>query len=531
MLVPAGEGADLRLDAGRPDAQPGRQGPRELALFARRKGDTWFLAAMNGPAARTIRVPLSFLGAGRYQSALVREESDGSTVRVESVAHTQQDTITLVLQAGKLYDQANELERAETVLATLECAGNSRVFLTPKPPGVLWELGAVGTAEWTGVPLAAVLEKAGVQGKAVEVILEGADSGEVKDPPTSPGVIHFARSLPLDKALDPNTLLAWRMNGELLTPRHGFPLRLVVPGWYGMASVKWLTRITVLDAPHTGYQNAQAYRRRASADDPGEPREHGLTFLPLLGGERSPGWNGRARGALSGLTFETTPEDVLRAALEGAIRFHGHRSPATPDQAPSATRAEALADLVAAWSAANQRAHRATIGGKLDRRAEGRPSIHFLAFDRQEDVAIGRVAGNEFQFESGEFFEQQWKVMGVGAGSGCAGDQFLVVEIARVDPGGHGTEAAQGGGRRHREYSGRCGERVCRRHRFDEHRVHHSDGRRRHNGTDGQCHRRGQHRHDLVHGEPDAHERLHEVADANRVAQVTVVHSVPTGRA
>jgi DMSO/TMAO reductase YedYZ molybdopterin-dependent catalytic subunit len=156
------------------------------------------------------------------------------------------------------YDDLKKLP-AKTLTATLECAGNSRVFLVPKPTGVLWELGAVGTAEWTGVPLAVVLDRAGIKAGAVEVILEGADSGEVKDPPTSPGVIHFARSLPLEKARKPEVLLAYRMNGEDLPAAHGFPLRGVVAGWYGMASVKWLTRLIVTERPYLGYYQSLDY--------------------------------------------------------------------------------------------------------------------------------------------------------------------------------------------------------------------------------------------------------------------------------
>jgi DMSO/TMAO reductase YedYZ molybdopterin-dependent catalytic subunit len=156
------------------------------------------------------------------------------------------------------YDELKKLP-SKTVTATLECAGNSRVFLVPKPVGVLWELGAVGTAEWTGVPLATVLERAGIQANAVEVVLEGADAGEVKDPPQSPGAIHFARSLPLVKARQPEVLLAYRMNGEDLSPAHGFPLRAVVPGWYGMASIKWLTRIVVVERPFVGFFQSLDY--------------------------------------------------------------------------------------------------------------------------------------------------------------------------------------------------------------------------------------------------------------------------------
>lgn len=141
---------------------------------------------------------------------------------------------------------------------TLECAGNGRVYLTPPVRGVAWQSGAVGTAEWTGCPLAKVLEKAGVESRAVEVVLEGADSGTVADPP-SPGPIAFARSLPVEKALRPEVLLAWGMNGAPLAPRHGAPLRAVVGGWYGMASVKWLKRILVVTEPFQGFYQTLDY--------------------------------------------------------------------------------------------------------------------------------------------------------------------------------------------------------------------------------------------------------------------------------
>jgi DMSO/TMAO reductase YedYZ molybdopterin-dependent catalytic subunit len=150
------------------------------------------------------------------------------------------------------YDDLTKMP-SRTQVALLECAGNSRGFLTPKAKGVQWELGAVGNAEWTGVPLAAVLDRAGIKKGAVEVVLEGADEGEIKEDPKSPGKIHFARSLPLEKARKPEVLLAHRMNGKELPPAHGFPVRAVVAGWYGMASVKWLTRIVVTDQPFQGF--------------------------------------------------------------------------------------------------------------------------------------------------------------------------------------------------------------------------------------------------------------------------------------
>jgi DMSO/TMAO reductase YedYZ molybdopterin-dependent catalytic subunit len=142
---------------------------------------------------------------------------------------------------------------AVTQAATLECAGNSRSFLTPPTKGVQWGLGAVSNAKWTGVPLGVLLKKAGIRRSAVDVILEGADSGEPKDPPKPSGPIHFARSIPLTKALQPEVLIAHQMNGTPLPPAHGFPARAVVPGWYAVASIKWLTRLIVTERPFQGH--------------------------------------------------------------------------------------------------------------------------------------------------------------------------------------------------------------------------------------------------------------------------------------
>jgi DMSO/TMAO reductase YedYZ molybdopterin-dependent catalytic subunit len=155
------------------------------------------------------------------------------------------------------YDELRALPQ-KTVAATLECAGNSRVFLVPKVKGTQWELGAVGNAEWTGVSLGDLLQKAGIKTGAVEVILEGADSGAIAEPPRPAGRIHFARSVPLGKALD-DVLLAFEMNGAPLTPAHGFPLRAIVPGWYGMAAIKWLQRIVVTERPFHGYYQTVDY--------------------------------------------------------------------------------------------------------------------------------------------------------------------------------------------------------------------------------------------------------------------------------
>src|SRR5262249_48730465 len=131
------------------------------------------------------------------------------------------------------YDDIRRMP-TRTLTATLECAGNGRSFLVPKESGVQWGAGAVGIAEWGGVPLAAVLERAGLKEAAAGGVLEGADRGEVKGPPKSPGVISFARGLPLARARRPEVLLAYKMNGKDLPAAHGFPLRAVVAGWYGM---------------------------------------------------------------------------------------------------------------------------------------------------------------------------------------------------------------------------------------------------------------------------------------------------------
>ena len=155
------------------------------------------------------------------------------------------------------HDELQELP-AKTIPATLECAGNSRVFLVPKVKGTQWELGAVGNAEWTGVSLGELLRQAGVKSGAIEVILEGADSGAIAEPPRPAGKIHFARSIPLGKAMD-DVLLAFRMNGQPLAPAHGFPLRAIVPGWYGMAAIKWLERVVVTDRPFNGYYQTVDY--------------------------------------------------------------------------------------------------------------------------------------------------------------------------------------------------------------------------------------------------------------------------------
>ena len=157
-------------------------------------------------------------------------------------------------------------EATTTQRVTFECAGNGRAKLDPRPVSQPWLDEAVGTAAWTGVPLAAVLRRAGVRPGAVDVVFTGADHGVER------GVEQdYQRALSVEDATADGVMLVHTMNGQPLPPQHGAPLRLVVPGWYGMTQVKWLTRITVLDEPFTGYQNATAYRVTRAPDDPGEP--------------------------------------------------------------------------------------------------------------------------------------------------------------------------------------------------------------------------------------------------------------------
>jgi sulfane dehydrogenase subunit SoxC len=155
---------------------------------------------------------------------------------------------------------------ATTLRVTMECAGNGRGQLAPRYPSVPWLEEGVSTADWTGVPLAALLQEASLSERATHVVFHGADRG------FDAGVEHhFARSLAVPEALRPDVLVAYAMNGAPLPPQHGAPLRLVVPRWYGMASVKWLKAVEVVDRPFEGFQQARGYHFRRHADEKGEP--------------------------------------------------------------------------------------------------------------------------------------------------------------------------------------------------------------------------------------------------------------------
>jgi DMSO/TMAO reductase YedYZ molybdopterin-dependent catalytic subunit len=184
-----------------------------------------------------------------------------------------------------------------TAVVTLECAGNGRAGLWPPVPGEQWGLGAVSTAEWTGVPLTELLDRAGVRATAREVIFRGADCGQVGG---HGGRVRFERSLPIAQLGQAGAMLAYAMNSEELPAAHGYPLRLVVPGWYAVASVKWLTGIDLTDRPFRGHFQTDRYHTY------GNPlslqRVRSLITEPAHGGTAEPGdivirglaWSGAA---------------------------------------------------------------------------------------------------------------------------------------------------------------------------------------------------------------------------------------------
>ncbi|HTU44443.1 MAG TPA: sulfite oxidase [Bryobacteraceae bacterium] len=149
-----------------------------------------------------------------------------------------------------------------TVAATLECTGNARGLFRPRVPGIQWGRGAIGNAEWSGPRLSDVLKLAGADGNASWVTVNGADVGVAKTP-------DFIRSFKMEKALHPATLLALQMNGQPLPDLHGFPVRLVVPGWDGTSWVKWVTTLSIANEPDTGFFMNPAYRFPKHAVPPG----------------------------------------------------------------------------------------------------------------------------------------------------------------------------------------------------------------------------------------------------------------------
>jgi sulfite oxidase len=213
------------------------------------------------PEPFNAETPPRALTLGRTPTPAFYVRSNHSEPELPGAAHrlTVEGAVeaAFTLEVGEL---ARLPKRSLTV--TLECAGNGRTGMSPLPEGEPWQQGAVGTAIWTGVPLAEVLAKARLRREVVEVLIEGADGKGSK---------RFARSLPLSKAMHPDTLLALEMNGAPLPRAHGAPVRLVVPGWYGMASVKWVRRVEALTQPFDGYYQRERYIYDTAAGREPEP--------------------------------------------------------------------------------------------------------------------------------------------------------------------------------------------------------------------------------------------------------------------
>jgi DMSO/TMAO reductase YedYZ molybdopterin-dependent catalytic subunit len=219
--------------------------------------------------------------------------------------------------------------RAQPVV--LECAGHRRAELSPRTPGLQWGTGAVSEAVWAGVPLRDLLMRAGIGPRAREVVLQGADRGPFAG---LAGTHSYARSLPLRKALDPDTILAVEMNGRPIPPEYGGPVRAVVPGWYATDSVKWLERITVSDGEFDGPFQALDYRF-ATVDDagPGVRMErmpvHSLVTDPAGAAVLDPGtarvrgiaWSGG--GAITRVDVRIDDEPWRAAAIIARRGRHG----------------------------------------------------------------------------------------------------------------------------------------------------------------------------------------------------------------
>ena len=257
---------------------------------------------------------------------------------------------------------AEELRRAfpaVTITSVLQCAGNGRRFHTPRVPGVQWGHGAMGQATFTGVRLRDLLAKAGASEGAAHVHLAGADA------PPRPSVPAFVRGIPMARALDPSTLVAWEMNGQPLTLAHGAPLRLVVPGWAGDHWVKWLTKLVVAKEEPEGFYMRTAYKMPASPVAPGsavKPEDmRSLTTFPVKSIIARPAEGGRTAAG---------PQELAGCAFSG--------------DAPIA-KVEVSTDGGATWSAA-----------KLEGKAEvGRWQIWRHPFEAKAGRATAMVRATD----------------------------------------------------------------------------------------------------------------------------------------
>lgn len=207
-----------------------------------------------------------------------------------------------------------------TELVTVECAGNGRLLMEQVPDGTPWGLGAVSIGEFAGVPLRKVLDMVAWEDSVTEFVFTGADRGTVEPE----GEINYQFSLDAETALGDGPLLAWSMNGEPLAANHGAPLRLLVPGMYGMCSVKWLTTITAVDDPFEGHFRLK-YRYYGDRDEPeeafvGPVRVRSLITSPVDGSVtdghlevRGVAWSGA--GAIDAVEIQIDEGDWFNAVL------------------------------------------------------------------------------------------------------------------------------------------------------------------------------------------------------------------------
>lgn len=201
-----------------------------------------------------------------------------------------------------------------SVTMTLECAGNGRRRMSPRPSGTPWLYGGVSSVRFTGTPLRHVLDRVGLEDGVEEIGFVGADEGQVGSGETVP----FARSLPLDTALEPEVLLAWRMNGRPLPPEHGAPLRVVVPGWYAMASVKWLRRIEALREPFEGWFQSDRYVYRGEDGTPDETPVREIRVRSLVTSPPEGEVLGRGTLEVTGFAWsDGTPVARVQVSVDG----------------------------------------------------------------------------------------------------------------------------------------------------------------------------------------------------------------------
>ena len=268
-LVAAGPAGVARADHVPDTPTPKRPPPEENKTFSPPEVELTF--RNYGMPAEMLREPITPLGLHYLLIHFDVPRLDPDTYRV-TIGGRVNNPMVLTLDDIKARDNV-------TQPVIMECAGTGRSTMHPRAIYVPWLEQAIGNYEWTGTPLGPILDEAGLLSDAVEVLFTGFDEG------IDLGVEHaFERSLPVEQAMADGVMLAWEANGQPLLPQHGFPLRLLVPTWYGMASVKWLRAITVLREPFKGVEQAKVYRYQQTADEPGEPvttkRVHSVLMPP-----------------------------------------------------------------------------------------------------------------------------------------------------------------------------------------------------------------------------------------------------------